>query len=295
MTNRRMAIKTIGFSTASVLINSSFSLASSLKDIGLQLYTVRNLLDLEFEKTIKSIGVLGFQSLETFAGPKGHFWGFSPGDLKNLLVDSNLKWVSMHIPYKSNKVSDKPLEYASATQNIEKLAELAVDLGIKYLVCPFISQEDRDTLEKYKLVSNNLNLAASACKKAGIGFAYHNHDFEFMTLNGETPMNVLMNYTDPELVKFEMDVYWVVKSGQNPLEWIKKHPSRFKLAHLKDMDKTQNKSFTEIGNGSIDFVSFLREAHNSGLQHYFVEQDKTPGNPLESIGKSISYLKTLNF
>lgn len=292
---RREALKTLGISAAGSFVFPHFSFADSLKDIGLQLYTVRNLLDKEFESTIKAISELGFRSLETFAGSKGHFWGYSPGELKNLLVDNDLRWVSMHIPLKWDKINENALNYASVTQNIDLLAATAANLGIKYLVCPYLAKEDRETLDQYKKLAVHLNTAAAACKKEGLGFAYHNHDFEFLPIEGQLPMQVLLNNTDPELVKFEMDVFWVVKAGQNPISWIKNNPGRYKMAHIKDMDKSPEKGFTEVGSGSIDYQSFLKEAKIVGLQHYFVEQDKTPGNPLDSIAKSFNYLKTLNF
>jgi len=295
MMNRRNAMKTIGASALGSLILPSLTFGSTLSEIGLQIYTVRNLLDQDFEGTIKSISNLGFRRLETFAGSKGHFWGYTPGNLKNFFIDHDLKWISMHIPLKWDKVTEHAIHFASTTQNIDKLAATAADLGIKFLVCPYLAKEDRETIEQYKLIAEQLNKAGSACKSEGVEFAYHNHDFELLPINGELPLDVLMNHTDPALVKFEMDVYWVVKAGQNPVELMKKYPGRFKMAHIKDMDKTPEKSFTEVGNGSIDFKTFLKEAQTAGFQHYFVEQDKTPANPLISIEKSFKYLNTLNF
>lgn len=292
---RRNALKTLGASAMGTLLSPKLFFGNSLKEIGLQLYTVRSLLNDQFEETIKAISNLGFRSLETFAGSKGHFWGYTPGALKNLLVDNDLKWVSMHVPYRWDKVVEDPLNFSSVTQNVDKLAGMAADLGIKYVVCPYLTETDRKTLDHYKRVAENLNKAAASCKKEGLSFAYHNHAFELEPLDGQLPLHVLINNTDPDLVKLEMDVYWVVKAGQDPVQWIKNNPGRFKLAHIKDMDKTPERSFTEVGNGSIDFAAILKEAHNAGFQHFFVEQDKTPGNPLLSIEKSINYLQTLKF
>jgi sugar phosphate isomerase/epimerase len=140
-------------------------------------------------------------------------------------------------------------------------------------------------------MAEQFNKAAEKCKAAGIQFCYHNHDFEFDQQDGKYPYDVLLDNTDPKLVKMEMDLYWVTKAGQDPLKLFEQHPGRFPLWHLKDMDNTAAHSFTEVGNGVIDFKKIFSNADKAGFKYFFVEQDKCPGDPFDSITKSISYIK----
>jgi sugar phosphate isomerase/epimerase len=133
-------------------------------------------------------------------------------------------------------------------------------------------------------------VAAEACKKAGIQFCYHNHDFEFKDMGGQHGYDVLLKETDPGLVKFELDLYWASFAGKDPVEIFRQHPGRFPLWHVKDMDNTPKKFFTEVGNGVIDFKAIFAHARESGMKHYFVEQDICPGSPFESIKKSFQYI-----
>jgi len=135
-----------------------------------------------------------------------------------------------------------------------------------------------------------LNKAGERCKKSGIQLCYHNHDFEFQSQGSTLPYDILLN-TDKNLVKMEMDIYWVSKAGKDPVDLINRHPGRFPLFHVKDMDKTPAKAFTEVGNGSIDFKRIFKQADKAGMKYFFVEQDKTAGDPFVSITKSISYIK----
>jgi sugar phosphate isomerase/epimerase len=158
-------------------------------------------------------------------------------------------------------------------------------------VIAYLVENDRKTIDDYKKHAATFNTAAEKCKKAGIQFAYHNHDFEFIDMNGQTGYEVLMKETDKSLVKFEMDIYWVAKANHDPIELFKKHSNRFPLWHVKDMDKTEKRSFTEVGNGVIDYKKIFENAKKSGMQHFFVEQDIS-ADPLASIQKSFEYIKT---
>ena len=120
---------------------------------------------------------------------------------------------------------------------------------------------------------------------------YHNHDFEFDKQDSQYPYDILLNETDKDLVKMELDLYWVARAGQNAAKLFNDHPGRFPLWHVKDMDKTPQQNFTEVGNGSIDFKSIFQHANKAGMQYFFIEQDQTPGDPFDSIAKSIAYVK----
>ena len=134
-------------------------------------------------------------------------------------------------------------------------------------------------------------MAAETCKKTGIKLAYHNHDFEFAPVDGKTGFDILIKETDPKLVFFEMDIYWVSKAGKDPLAMFAKYPGRFAMWHIKDMDNTPKKYFTEVGSGVINYKKIFNYTAQSGMKYFFVEQDMCPGAPLDSTAKSIAYLK----
>jgi sugar phosphate isomerase/epimerase len=140
-------------------------------------------------------------------------------------------------------------------------------------------------------VAEQLNKAGEGCKRNGIQLCYHNHDFEFVAQENKHPYEVLLNDTDKNLVKMELDLYWVTKAGHDPVTLFNQHPGRFPLWHVKDMDKSAEHSFTEVGNGTINFKNIFKHADKAGLKYFFVEQDKTPGSPFDSITQSISYIK----
>ena len=173
----------------------------------------------------------------------------------------------------------------------EKAVDDAAEVGIKYMVCAYLSSDERGNADRYKYLAEEFNKAAETCKKAGIQFCYHNHDFEFVQQDNIVPYDILLNETDKDLVKMEMDIYWVVKAGQDPIKLFEANPGRFPLWHLKDMEQAPPNSFTEVGNGSIDFKKIFAKANLAGLKYFFVEQDKCPGSPFDSITKSISYIK----
>jgi sugar phosphate isomerase/epimerase len=159
------------------------------------------------------------------------------------------------------------------------------------MVCAYLSNPERGNLDKYKKLADDFNKAAEICKKSGIQFAYHNHDFEFAQQDGKYPYEILLNNTDKNLVKMEMDIYWVVKAKQDPIALINQHPGRFPLWHVKDMASTPNQTFAEVGNGTINFAAIFKQADKAGLKYFFVEQDTTPGNPYDSITQSFNYIK----
>jgi sugar phosphate isomerase/epimerase len=167
----------------------------------------------------------------------------------------------------------------------------AATVGIKYMVCAYLSDAERGGLDHYEYVAEQLNKAGEICRKSGIQLCYHNHDFEFVPQEGKLPFDVLLNNTDKGLLKLELDLYWVAKAGHDPIALFNKHPGRFPLWHVKDMDKTAKKAFTEVGNGVINFKKIFSQADKAGLKYFFVEQDITPGSPFDSITQSIRYIR----
>jgi sugar phosphate isomerase/epimerase len=177
------------------------------------------------------------------------------------------------------------------TSGWDKAVEDAAAIGQKYMVLAFLFPHERKTMDEYLKVASTLNKCGESCQKAGIQLCYHNHDFEFEAIDGKLPFDVLMTETDKKLVQAELDLYWAVKAGQQPVELFRKYPKRIGLWHVKDMDNTEKKSFTEVGSGVIDFAEIFSMHRTSGMKHFFVEQDVCPGSPLVSIEKSITHIK----
>jgi sugar phosphate isomerase/epimerase len=174
----------------------------------------------------------------------------------------------------------------------QQTIDAALTVGHKYIVIPHLDESIRKSLDDYKLVAERVNKAALLCKKNNIKLAYHNHDFEFTKLEGNTcGYDILLNECDKDLVDLEMDLFWVVTAGFDPIELFKKHPGRFKMWHVKDMDKSDPKKQTEVGSGSINFKQIFANAKLSGLEYFFVEQENLPVPGDEKIKKSIQYLK----
>jgi sugar phosphate isomerase/epimerase len=182
--------------------------------------------------------------------------------------------------------------YGSILNGWEKAVEDAKTIGQDYMVLAYLTPPERKSLDDYKKIAADLNKAGETCKQAGIQLCYHNHEFEFEAMNGQLPFDILTDETDAGLVKIELDLYWAMVAGQDPVALFKKHKGRIALWHVKDMDKTPKKNFTEVGNGVIDFATIFKNAKTSGMKHFFVEQDVCPGSPFDSISQSIGYIKS---
>lgn len=259
-------------SIAGVALNRSV-FGNDPSKFGLQLYTVRKHMTGSFEETLRKVSELGVREVE-FAG----YFNRSATQIKEILSKFALSAPSAHLGL-------------DALQG--KLSSAIADakiLGHKYLVVPSMLPKDRKSLDGYKKFADFLNSAGRECREAGLQLAYHNHDFEFEEMNGRIPFDLLLSETDSREVKFELDLYWITKAGFDALRYFEDHPGRFPLVHVKDMDNTPRKTFTEVGSGVIDFKKIFKKAGRAGIKHYFIEQDVTPGEPLESVRISLEYL-----
>jgi sugar phosphate isomerase/epimerase len=251
--------------------------ATRLAKIGLQLYTVRNEMARDVEGTLKRVAELGYREVE-FAG----YYNRTAKDVRAMLDRYGLASPAAHVPLKDVQAGLGPtLEFAQA-------------LGQKFLICPYLEAKDRGSLDDYKRHAATFNQAGEACRKAGIQFGYHNHDFEFQPFGGRMPYDQLLAETDPKLVTMELDLYWIAKANQDALAYLAKHPGRFTIFHVKEMDKTDKRGITEVGRGVIDFKTIFAKSKGA-IRHYFVEQDTCPGSPFDSIQVSMDYLKQLEF
>lgn len=244
---------------------------------GLQLYTLRNELKADFTGTLEKVAATGYKEVE-FAG----YYDRKPEEIKSLLDRLGLSAPSTHIPL------------AVVQNGFEQAIEAAKVIGHKFIVCPYLQENERQTLADYQKLGPLFNRAGEACQKAQIQFAYHNHDFEFVKLGGKVPYDVLLADTDPKLVRMELDLYWITKAGRDPLAYFGKHPGRFPLVHVKDMGRAPQQNIVEVGRGTINFKKIFAQTDKAGIQHYFVEQDDSK-SPLESIKVSYDYLSKLDF
>lgn len=290
MTTRRSFLKSSAVYSAGLLIAPSL-LNYNHKYIGLQLYTVRDAMQSDPSATLARVTKIGYNSVEgaTYTGTQ-KFYGMEAAEFSRLLKRNGLIMPSSHYRLGDEKTNGE-MPKGTIMQDWGKAVDDASAVGIKYMVCAYLSEAERGGTDRYKHIAEQFNKAGEICKKSGIQLCYHNHDFEFKQENGKFMYEVLLENTDKNLVKMEMDLYWVNKAGQDPIALINQHPGRFPLWHVKDMDKTPEHSFTEVGNGSIDFKKIFKYADKAGLQYFFVEQDKTPGDPFNSITQSISYIK----
>jgi len=290
MTSRRSFIKSSAVYSASLLVAPSL-LNYNHKYIGLQLYTVRDAMQKDPSATLAQVSKIGYNSVEgaTYTGSQ-KFYGMEAAEFSRVLKQNGLIMPSSHYRLGEEKTNGETVKGTLMT-DWDKAVDDAAAVGVKYMVCAYLSDSERGGLDHYKKVAEQLNKAGGRCKKSGIQLCYHNHNFEFVKQDNKFPYDVLLDDTDKNLVKMEMDMYWVTKANQDPIALINKHPGRFPLWHVKDMDKTAEHSFAEVGNGSIDFKKIFKYADKAGLKYFFVEQDKTPGDPMNSITQSISYIK----
>ncbi len=253
---------------------------------GLQLYTIRHAMGNDPKASLAKVAQIGYKLVEsaTYRGTE-KFYGMNTSEFLTVLKQNGLIIPSGHYSLGNRETK------GTIRNDWEKAVEDAHKVGMSYMVCAYLPGNERKTLDDYKRRAEEFNKAGEVCKKAGIQFCYHNHNFEFEKIDGKTPYNILLKEADKDLVKMEMDIYWVTKAGQDPIAMFDAHPGRFVLWHVKDMADTPEKNFTEVGNGVIDWPSIFAHAKESGMKHFFVEQDKTPGDPFDSIRKSISYLQ----
>lgn len=269
-----------------ILVQPDFLFAKSSYKIGLQLYSLREQIGKDVKGVIAKAAKAGYQELETYGYDKAKgFFGLSPKEFKQTLINNGMTTPSGHYGIDS-------FLGGGNSDDLKAYIEVAKMLGQTYLTVPYLGADLRKSVTDFKKLAENLNKAAELCKQSGLKLAYHNHDFEFKPIDGTMLYNVLLSETDPKLVNFEMDIYWVVRAGQDPVKLIKAHPGRFPMWHIKDMDKNNPELNTEVGSGSIDFKKIFALSKISGLKHIFMEQENfTNIDPYKSIAQSSSYIK----
>lgn len=278
MKTRRDFLKASGSLALGALLVPNLSKAEKLKNVGIQLYSVRKEMLTDAVGTLKELAKIGYKELESARSEKGNYYGLQPKEIKKIVSDLGMTLRSGHV---------------HVDKDFQRSIDSAAEAGQDYLVCSSLPSKGQ-TVDNYKKVAETFTKAAEDCKKSKIVFGYHNHEYEFERENGKVLYDVLLENTDPRLVTMELDLGWVVASGNDPITYFNNYPGRFPLWHLKDMD-TSKKESTEFGKGQIKVLEILKNSKKSGVKYIFVEQEEYATTALESMKYDFDYLQKLNY
>ena len=280
LSRRKFLVVSIGGLASTIAARRGF--AATHRTLGVQLYTVRKQAESDLPGVLKQIRAIGYDEVETYWNVYSH----PAKELRTMITDAGLKVPSGHFDYAG--LPDK-LDYAR-------------ELGVEYVVCPMLPENMRDSLDGFARAADNFNKWGERAKSMGMRFGFHNHNYEFRKFGQTTGFETLVAKTDPKLVCFELDCYWITQAGQDPVAMLQKLGKRIRLLHLKDRkpgfpaSQQLNSAaghFTEVGNGSIDWKKVLNIAQKYGVEHYFVEQDESERTPTESLRISYNNIEAL--
>jgi sugar phosphate isomerase/epimerase len=305
MTTRRTFIKNSALAVGGIALSQELLAAihapKTKRSVGLQLFTFFNEIDNDVPGTLKKIAAVGYTEIESAFSKKGGFYGMKPKEFASMLKDMGMIWKSHHVlgaPFKlppgaklPTDADGKPIvipPMKNLRDNAQELADQVAEGGVPYLVC---ANTPINTMDDIKSSIEVLNKSGEMVKKAGLTFAYHNHDAEFRAVEDQLPYDLFLTQVDASLMKMELDLAWAIKGGKDPVELFAKNPGRFPLWHVKDLTKDFQK-IEPVGNGAIDFKKIFANASTAGMKHFFVEHDM-PTNPLESITISFANLKKI--
>jgi sugar phosphate isomerase/epimerase len=281
---RRQFLTTLGVSALGVAGLSAGTACATvptrrkLNKIGLQLYTVRDRMQADMPGTLAQVAAAGYKEVE-FAG----YFGRTPAQVVDLLRQNGLTSPSSHLGL---EMMEKDAAGTFAT---------AKAIGNEWAVVPYLAEERRGkTIDDWKRFAAMLNNLGTQAKSSGLRLAYHNHNFEIANVEGSRPLDVLLTNTDPSLVDFEMDLYWVIFGGGQPLDFFNRYPGRFPMVHVKDSAGPPENKMVDVGKGTIDFPAIFAESEKAGIKHYFVEHDQ-PADPIATIRNSAAYLENLTY
>jgi len=246
-------------------------------EIGVQVYSVRDALKEDFAGSLKKLAEIGYKYVEAYGlGLDGQMYGMAPGEYKKITNDLGLELISSHSTY-------------FTPDNASAIVDAAQESGVKYVIIPYL---DDDLRADYYKVADNLNNVGELFQGTGIRLGYHNHAFEFEAQNGEIPLEIMISNTQPELVTFQADLYWVTRAGANQMDLINKFPGRFSSYHIKDADSDLEQ--TTVGTGIIDFATIMGANEKAGIKHYFVE-DEREDDPFGNLKANFDYLNAADF
>ncbi|MBN8575788.1 MAG: sugar phosphate isomerase/epimerase [Cytophagales bacterium] len=281
--DRRKFIQNSTLAATGLLTLPSFLAEAKGKSrpVGLQLYSLRDVIGKDPKGVLKSVATWGYTEVETYGYNNGQLFGMPVAEFKSYLDTLGITVVSGH--YGINL----------AESGWEQVCADAKATGQKFVVVPWMDKKYYATLDDLKRTCEVLNKAGEVAKKYKLQMGYHNHAFEFEQVGGKVIFDEMLTLLDPKLVSIEMDIYWVVRAGFDPIAYFEKHPGRFPLWHVKDMDKENKDRNADVGTGSIDFTKLFAQAKKAGLKNYFIEQETYPVNSMQSIENSIKYIKTI--
>ena len=303
MINRRQFLGRAGQAVLGALAGPAFAQApmAVLPAYGLQLFTLFDVLDADVRGGLRQVAQIGYRDLQSSYSKQGGIYGMTPKAFAALVNELGMTWSSHHVPGGPRKVdpkaaprvdaSGKPVVYQKSLNlrdNLHEIIDYIADGGPRYLVCAGVPT---GTHAEVHASIEMLNRAGEACRKAGLMLSLHNHDAEFKPLGATTPYELLLKGTSAELLTMELDIGWAVKAGVDPVALFKRHPGRFGLWHVKDMDAKRMLP-TPLGEGMIDFRPIFAHAATAGMRHYYVEHD-FPADPMASITSSLHYLKRI--
>jgi len=288
---RRQFIQTTAAASVAALI-PSFAFAKSKRKIGIQLYTLRDVIFKDVEGTLKQVAGWGYQELELFGYRDGKVFGKPVSEFKKMVKDLGMSIPSGHYATGLVNPAVGPAPVGTLSNGWEQAVNDAKILGQEYMLVAYLQKDERKTLDDYKKVCELINKNAEVCKKSGIKIGYHNHDFEFDPIDGQVPYELMMKELDPN-VSMELDLYWTIYANHDPLKLIAQYPGRFNQWHVKDMRKDDRKLNADVGTGSIDFKAIFAKANEAGLKHFYIEHDTFPVSSIESVKADAQNIKSI--
>lgn len=285
---RREFIQT-SVAAAAILSLPSSCAAPPEQKMGLQLYSLRDLIRTDPKGIMKKVAEYGYQEVETFEYDDGKLYGLTLKEFGDYTKGLGLSIISGHYKLGKTKTEIK----GTLLNEWERAVSDAKEVGQKYMVLAYLEPDERKSLDDYKMVCEAVNKGAEVCKKYDMQMCYHNHEFEFEEFDGQVAYDLMLKELDPKLVSIELDLYWVTRADKDPLDYFAKYPGRFEQWHVKDMDKNDMKKQVDVGTGRIDFKSIFAKASQAGMKHFYLEQEHYPSSPLESVKNSILNLKKI--
>jgi len=255
------------------------------KEIGLQLYSVRDDMKADPKGTVEKVGAMGYKLVEAANYADGKFYGMEPAEFKALCEANGLNFISSHCgqPVPDSTNWDTTMAWWDTCIAAHKAA------GVKYIVQPFMDKVGYESLAGVQRYCDYFNAVGEKCNAAGIRFGYHNHSGEFKDVDGQTIYDYMLKNTDPAKVMFEMDLYWITEGGKNPIDYFNAYPGRFELWHVKDVK--------ELGgpDAKMDFKPIFENAEKAGMKHYIVEVEEFNTNPIDGVKQSLEFLQNADY
>jgi sugar phosphate isomerase/epimerase len=280
--SRREFLKNTSLALAgtALLPAATYEKRLNVRHLGVQLWSVREDMGKDPAASVKALAGYGYREVEGFGYGEGKMFGMPLKDYVKLLKDNGITMPTAH-----HMVTSKDLSGSDITDAAKKAIDDFAANGARYVICPYMLDDDRlrvpDMVKLYQA-------AGAYAKKAGVRFAYHNHDFEYEKRgpDGRLLIEWLLHEVDPKLMAMQMDIYWVAFANHNPLDWFRLYPGRWELCHAKDMAASEKRESIEVGDGVIDFSAIFKQSQVAGLQHYVIELEHYKTTPLEGVGRA---------